>query len=181
MTTLRLTVPVGTRPEIIKLAPVIAALKQSGHRIRCVATGQHYDAAMYFEIFAGVGLTPDATWQLSGSEGERLGQLLASAFHDLATQPADAVLVLGDTYTAPLFAMAARRFGAGVIHLGVPDPAGRALGSLAHGAPGDERRQPRATPGVGQAHPRPRRALPHRPATAAPADPGPARARRLAR
>ncbi len=117
MTTLRLTVPVGTRPEIIKLAPVIAALKQSGHRIRCVATGQHYDAAMYFEIFAGVGLTPDATWQLSGSEGERLGQLLACAFHDLATQPADAVLVLGDTYTAPLFAMAARRFGAGVIHL----------------------------------------------------------------
>ncbi len=69
MTTLRLTVPVGTRPEIIKLAPVIAALKQSGHRIRCVATGQHYDAAMYFEIFAGVGLTPDATWQLSARRG----------------------------------------------------------------------------------------------------------------
>ncbi|HEV7207278.1 MAG TPA: UDP-N-acetylglucosamine 2-epimerase (non-hydrolyzing) [Mycobacteriales bacterium] len=117
MSGLRLTVPVGTRPEVIKLAPVVTALSAAGHQVRCIATGQHYDPAMYEEIFAGAGLRPDVIWRLSGTEGERLGQLLASAFQELAAQPADGILVLGDTYTAPLFAMAARRFGVGVIHL----------------------------------------------------------------
>ena len=42
---------------------------------------------------------------------------MAKAFGDLAAHRPDAVLVLGDTYTAPLMAMAARREGVGVIHL----------------------------------------------------------------
>jgi UDP-N-acetylglucosamine 2-epimerase (non-hydrolysing) len=117
MTALRLTVPVGTRPEVIKLAPVVHALRAAGHEVRCIATGQHYDARMYGDVFAGLGLVPDDVWALSGTEGERLGQLLTAAFAELAAHPADAVLVLGDTYTAPLVAVAARRYGAGVIHL----------------------------------------------------------------
>ncbi|MDX6204948.1 MAG: hypothetical protein QOF39_1005 [Frankiales bacterium] len=114
---LRLTVPVGTRPEVIKLAPVVHALRAAGHLVRCIATGQHYDARMYGDVFAGLGLVPDDVWALTGTEGERLGQLLSAAFAELSAHPADAVLVLGDTYTAPLVAVAARRYGAGVIHL----------------------------------------------------------------
>jgi UDP-N-acetylglucosamine 2-epimerase (non-hydrolysing) len=117
MTPLRLTVPVGTRPEVIKLAGVVAALRDRGHDVRCVATGQHADPAMYAEVFAGLGLVPDAAWALDGDEGQRVGTLLANAFSELATSRPDAVLVLGDTYTAPLVAMAARRHGVGVIHL----------------------------------------------------------------
>jgi UDP-N-acetylglucosamine 2-epimerase (non-hydrolysing) len=114
---LRLTVPVGTRPEVIKLAPVVHALRAAGHEVRCIATGQHYDARMYGDVFAGLGLVPDDIWTLRGNEGERLGQLLTASFSELAAHPTDAVLVLGDTYTAPLVAIAARRFGVGVIHL----------------------------------------------------------------
>jgi len=117
MTPLRLTVPVGTRPEVIKLAGVIGALRDRGHSVRCVATGQHEDPAMYAEVFAGFGLEPDAAWRLEGTEGGRVGMLLAQAFRDLDVHRPDAVLVLGDTYTAPLMAMAARRHGVGVIHL----------------------------------------------------------------
>ena len=117
MTPLRLTVPVGTRPEVIKLAGVIAALRDRGHHVRCVATGQHENPTMYAEVFAGFGLEPDAAWRLEGTEGDRVGMLLAHAFHDLDVHRPDAVLVLGDTYTAPLMAMAARRHGVGVIHL----------------------------------------------------------------
>ncbi|BEP15756.1 UDP-N-acetylglucosamine 2-epimerase (non-hydrolyzing) [Acidothermaceae bacterium B102] len=117
MSPLRLTVPVGTRPEVIKLAPVVHALRAAGHEVRCVATGQHYDARMYGDVFAGLGLVPDDIWTLQGTEGERLGQLLSAAFAELAAHPTDAVLVLGDTYTAPLVAIAARRYGIGVIHL----------------------------------------------------------------
>jgi UDP-N-acetylglucosamine 2-epimerase (non-hydrolysing) len=117
MSPLRLTVPVGTRPEVIKLAPVVHALRAAGHEVRCIATGQHYDARMYGDVFAGLGLVPNAVWTLQGTEGERLGQLMTAAFAELSAHPADAVLVLGDTYTAPLVAIAARRYGIGVIHL----------------------------------------------------------------
>ena len=117
MSPLRVTVPIGTRPEIIKLAPVIAALRADGHLVRCIATGQHFDGRMYTDVFAGFGLRPDAAWTLEGTEGERLGQLLAASFAELATNRPDALLVLGDTYTAPLVAVAARRHGVGVIHL----------------------------------------------------------------
>jgi UDP-N-acetylglucosamine 2-epimerase (non-hydrolysing) len=117
MTPLRLTVPLGTRPEVIKLAPVVAALRARGHAVRCVATGQHVDPRMYADVFADLGLAPDAVWSLPGSEGERIGALLGQAFTELATARPDAVLVLGDTYTAPLVAMAARRHGIGVVHL----------------------------------------------------------------
>ena len=56
MQPLRLTVPVGTRPEVIKLAGVVAALRDRGHEVRCVATGQHEDPRMYADVFAGLGL-----------------------------------------------------------------------------------------------------------------------------
>lgn len=117
MRPLRITVPVGTRPEVIKLAGVAAALREHGHRVRVVATGQHVDARMYSEVFADLGMRPDTVWELSGSEGDRVGGLLARAFDEVATDRPDLVLVLGDTYTAPLVAMAARRHGVGVAHL----------------------------------------------------------------
>jgi UDP-N-acetylglucosamine 2-epimerase (non-hydrolysing) len=113
----QLTVALGTRPEVIKLAPVVAALRASGHRVRCVATGQHSEPRLYADMFAELDCVPDAVWQLAGSEGARVGQLLTHAYDDLAAHPPEAVLVLGDTYTAPLVAMAARRAGAGVVHV----------------------------------------------------------------
>ena len=112
-----LTVAVGTRPEVIKLSAVVAALRTAGHEVRCVATGQHSDPLLYADLFSELGCTPDAVWALSGTEGERVGQLLTHAFVDLDLHRPDVVLVLGDTYTAPLVAMAARRAGVGVVHL----------------------------------------------------------------
>ena len=114
---LTITVAVGTRPEVIKLAPVVAALRAAGHHVRCVATGQHSDPLLYADLFAELGCVPDAAWLLEGSEGNRVGQLLTHAFTDVEAHPPDVVLVLGDTYTAPLVAMAARRAGVGVVHL----------------------------------------------------------------
>jgi UDP-N-acetylglucosamine 2-epimerase (non-hydrolysing) len=114
---MRITVPVGTRPEVIKLAGVVTALRAAGHDVRCVATGQHSDPALAGDIFTALGCRPDATWSLPAAESERVGGLLSAAFAEFATHRPDVVLVLGDTYTAPLVAMAARRFGVGVAHL----------------------------------------------------------------
>ena len=114
---MRVTVPIGTRPEIVKLTGTIAALRAAGHDVRCVATGQHTDAKLAGDIFAELGCQPDVVWRLPSSEGERVGSLLAQAFDEFSNHRPDAVLVLGDTYTAPLVAIAARRFGIGVLHL----------------------------------------------------------------
>ncbi len=38
---MRLLVPFGTRPEIVKLAPVVLALRAGGDDVVVVATGQH--------------------------------------------------------------------------------------------------------------------------------------------
>ncbi|MGH8888233.1 MAG: non-hydrolyzing UDP-N-acetylglucosamine 2-epimerase [Acidothermaceae bacterium] len=114
---MKITVPVGTRPEIVKLARTIASLRAAGHQVRCVATGQHFDAKLAGDVFDELGCPPDVVWQLPAGEGDRVGSLLAQAFSELAEHRPDAVLVLGDTYSAPLVAIAARRFGVGVVHL----------------------------------------------------------------
>jgi len=113
----RITVPIGTRSEVIKLARVVRALRDAGHEVRCVATGQHTDPRMAGHLFDALGCPPDAVWELPGTEGQRVGKLLELAFDELSTNRPDGLMVLGDTYTAPLTAMAARRHGVGVIHL----------------------------------------------------------------
>jgi UDP-N-acetylglucosamine 2-epimerase (non-hydrolysing) len=114
---MKITVPVGTRPEIVKLAGTIAALRAAGHDVRCIATGQHTDAKLAGDVFTELGCAPDVVWRLPSTEGERVGSVLAQAFAEFVEHRPDAVLVLGDTYSAPLVAIAARRFGIGVIHL----------------------------------------------------------------
>lgn len=114
---MRVLAPLGTRPEIIKMSPVIAALKAAGFAVRTVATGQHYDANLTDAFFSELGLNIDERWELPADEAGRVGQILASAMNELAANPADLVLVLGDTYTVPLFCLAARRHGTPVAHL----------------------------------------------------------------
>jgi UDP-N-acetylglucosamine 2-epimerase (non-hydrolysing) len=110
-------VPFGTRPEIVKLAPVVRALRARGLDVQTVATGQHYDANLTDTFFDELGLRPDVRWELPAGEHERVGALLASAFEHVDRTRPDLVLVLGDTYTVPVFGLAARRHGVPVAHV----------------------------------------------------------------
>lgn len=110
-------VPFGTRPEFVKLTPVVAALRAAGQRVRTVATGQHYDPTMADAFFAELGLEPDVRWELHGDEAERLGRITALAERELATSRPDLVVLLGDTNTVPAFCLAARRARVPVAHL----------------------------------------------------------------
>lgn len=114
---LRLTVPFGTRPEIVKLAPVIRLLRGSGLPTRLVFTGQHHDAALGESFLADLGVEPDARWTLPGQAAARFGGLLERAVTELDGHPPDAVLLLGDTLTVPVFCLAARRAQVPLIHL----------------------------------------------------------------
>jgi UDP-N-acetylglucosamine 2-epimerase (non-hydrolysing) len=114
---MRVLVPLGTRPEIIKLSPVVAALVAAGFDVHTLATGQHYDASLTDTFFTALGVTPDQRWVLEGDEGQRVGTILTMAYREIGRVRPDVVLVLGDTYTVPLLALAARRHGVPVVHL----------------------------------------------------------------
>ena len=114
---MRLLVPFGTRPEIVKLAPVVEALRAAGDTVHAVATGQHHDPLLADAFFADLALEPDHRHELPSDESARVGALLAHAYDDVAQVAPDAVLMLGDTNTVPAYGLAARRFGVPVAHL----------------------------------------------------------------
>ncbi len=112
----RIMVPFGTRPEVIKLAPVVHALRAAGHHVTTVDTGQHQDAAMSTDVQRALGLTADV--RLTPPAGSsRLAALVTGATEVLAAHPADVVLALGDTHTVPAYALAARGAGVPFAHL----------------------------------------------------------------
>lgn len=110
-------VPFGTRPEIVKLAPVVAALRAAGVPVTTIATGQHYDPALAGDVLDAAGLRPDEHWQLGAPAVERPGEICSRAAAALERRRPDAVVVLGDTSTVPAFALAARAQGTPVVHL----------------------------------------------------------------
>lgn len=115
---MRILVAIGTRPEIIKLAPVVRALRAwPATEVRTVATGQHYDSSLVDVLHERMVLRMDATWSLEGDEAQRLGSMLTLALAEVQAWQPSLVLVLGDTYTVPVFCLAARRHGVPVVHL----------------------------------------------------------------
>ncbi len=109
--------PFGTRPEIVKLAPVIEALRAAGDDLVTVATGQHDDPLLSDAFFADLAVTPDIRHALPEGDAPRVGGLFEHACADVADAAPDVVVVLGDTSTVPAYALAARRVGVPVAHL----------------------------------------------------------------
>ncbi len=91
----------GTRPEIIKMAPLHRELKLRGHRVVVLHTGQHAEVAEVLYQFFDMG--PDLRLVLE-RRTPRLGDLTALLLEGVdrvvaETQP-DVVLVQGDTTSA---------------------------------------------------------------------------------
>ena len=110
-------VPFGTRPEVVKLAPVVTALQDAGHRVSVADTGQHTDPRMGAQLQAALGLTPGHRFALPTDPAERTGALHADASRALRQFDPDLVLALGDTHTVPAYALAARAAGVPFAHL----------------------------------------------------------------
>jgi UDP-N-acetylglucosamine 2-epimerase (non-hydrolysing) len=106
---MKVMVIAGTRPEIIKLAPVIFAAKASDHieTIVC-ATGQHRE--MQKQAFATFNIVPDIDLDVMGAN-QTLAQLTENAMREitkaLKTYQPDWVLVQGDTTSAFVGGLAA--------------------------------------------------------------------------
>ena len=105
----RILVIFGTRPEAIKLFPVVAALKAvPGLDVRTCVTAQH--RGLLDQVLAIAGLTPDVDLDLMepGQSLDRLTARLLTGLGDVmdAEKP-DRVIVQGDTATAMVGALAA--------------------------------------------------------------------------
>lgn len=94
-----LTFVLGTRPEIIKLAPVIRACDRQEIPYSLVHTGQHYSENLNRTFFEQLDLpAPDYNLGVgSGSHGEQTGAMLAGIESILLDDSPDVVLVQGDT------------------------------------------------------------------------------------
>ena len=113
----RIAVVLGTRPEIIKLAPVVHAL---GEDAEMVFTAQHYDPELSDVFFRNADL-PAPSMPLTGVGGrdraDQVGVMLTGLVeHFRATRPA-AVVVQGDTNSANAGAQAAHYLGIPVVHV----------------------------------------------------------------
>jgi len=117
-----LLVVFGTRPEAIKMAPVIGALKERGVDVRVCVSGQHRE--MLRQVLDLFAIEPDFDFDLMTSDqtlaglAARLLQALDLVLADLA--PAR-VLVQGDTLTAHIASLAAfyRRIPVGHVEAGL--------------------------------------------------------------
>ncbi len=99
----------GTRPEIIRLSRVMAALDQTvDHKL--VHTGQNYDYELNDVFFEELGVRqPDHFLKVDTSSlGRSLGEILIKTEEVLLAEQPDAVLVLGDTNSAIATLMAKR-------------------------------------------------------------------------
>ncbi len=113
----RIIVPYGTRPEIIKLAPVVRALRANGHSVITVNTGQHSDASMSGDLSLALGLDATITNTVPLDPSPRLGQIVGDALRIVAEHRPELVLALGDTDTVPAYALAAKRSSVPFVHL----------------------------------------------------------------
>ena len=136
---MKVALVIGTRPQIIKSAPIIhAALEGSELDIQVVHTGQHYDYEMSRVFFNELDL-PEPVVNLGvgpGSHAWQTGEMmirLEKAFMDL--EP-DVVLVPGDTNSALAAALASVKLHVPVAHveagarsydMGMPEEVNRRL------------------------------------------------------
>lgn len=108
----------GTRPEVVKMAPVIAALQRRNIPVQLVGTGQHYNWKMMGSFLESFGLRVEH--QLSLEKRDLMGSFveIVTGLGALFTQHKPAlVLAQGDTTTVMAAAIAARKTGSAFGHV----------------------------------------------------------------
>ena len=106
----------GTRPEIIRLCRIIAALDNCCEHV-IVHTGQNYDYNLNEIFFEQLGVRkPDYFLGAKGTFGEQMSIILSKTEKILLDEKPDKFLVLGDTNSS-IGAIMAKRLGVPVYHM----------------------------------------------------------------
>ena len=116
---MKLSIVLGTRPEIIKMSPLIRECQREGLNYFILHTGQHYSYNMDKVFFIQLEL-PEAKYNLdvgSGSHAEETGKMLLGIEKVLLREKPDTILVEGDTNTVLAGALAASKLHIKVGHV----------------------------------------------------------------
>ena len=116
---MKFSIVLGTRPEIIKMSPIIRVCERLSLDYFILHTGQHYSYTMDRVFFEQLEL-PEANYNLdvgSGSHAEQTGKMLIDIEKMLQKEDPDVVLVEGDTNTVLAGALAAVKLGISIGHV----------------------------------------------------------------
>jgi len=98
---MKVSIVLGTRPEIIKMTPIVRQLEKKGLDFFILHTGQHYSYNMD-KVFFEQLMLPQPKYNLevgSGTHAEETGKMLVGVEGVLLMEKPDIVLVKGDTNT----------------------------------------------------------------------------------
>ncbi|WP_276248649.1 non-hydrolyzing UDP-N-acetylglucosamine 2-epimerase [Haladaptatus sp. YSMS36] len=109
----------GTRPEIIKLAPIIRVCEQKGIPYSLIHTGQHYSEKLDAVFFEQLNLPePDHNLEVgSQTHGFQTSEMLAGIEEILLEEQPDTVLVQGDTNSVLAGAIATSKLDIALGHV----------------------------------------------------------------
>lgn len=116
---MNIAIILGTRPEIIKMSPIIKECQKEKIDFFILHTNQHYSKSLDRIFFNELEL-PRVKYNLdigSGTQAEELGRMLISIEKVLAKERPDIILVEGDTNTVLAGALAAVKLHIKVGHI----------------------------------------------------------------
>jgi UDP-N-acetylglucosamine 2-epimerase (non-hydrolysing) len=116
---MKVLVVAGTRPEVIKLAPVLLQLKQRGIEHLFVTTGQHYDYLLFKKFIEDLSLdVPEFNIEVgSATPAIQTGKAMMGIEDLVKSEQPDVVVVEGDTNSVLAVALAAVKQKIPVAHV----------------------------------------------------------------
>ena len=116
---MKIAVVLGTRPEIIKMAPIIDEIVKRNIDLCLIHTGQHYDDEMSDNFFRDLEIpAPDYNIHVgSGSHGKQTGLMMKGIEEVLIDEKPEIVLVQGDTNAVLAGALVASKLHIAVGHV----------------------------------------------------------------
>jgi len=115
---MKIAIILGTRPEIIKMSPIIKELENRNIDYFVLHTGQHFSYEMDKKFFEDLKLkSPKYNLNVGGHEyRKQLGLMIREITKVLKTEKPDMILVQGDTNTVLAGAQAANKLGIKIGH-----------------------------------------------------------------
>lgn len=134
---MKITLIAGARPNFMKVAPIIKAIKEwneltnerltnerltnkrNSIQYRLVHTGQHYDKNMSDTFFEELGIpAPDVNLGCGGgTQAEQTAAIMVAFEKELMAHPADIVLVVGDVTSTMACSIVAKKLNTKVCHV----------------------------------------------------------------
>ncbi|MGB9844280.1 non-hydrolyzing UDP-N-acetylglucosamine 2-epimerase [Methanothermobacter tenebrarum] len=116
---MKIAIVIGTRPEIIKMAPVIDEIKKRDIEFSLIHTGQHYDHEMSQQFFQDLELPkPDHNIGVGSKSHAKMTAAVMEGLEDiLKEEKPDIVMVQGDTNAVLAGALVASKMHIPVGHV----------------------------------------------------------------